>query len=145
MKLTVAIASGLSLLFANTALGLAVRDPTPTDSTPTATSKVKPRQAACENRTKFQFFGVNQSGAEFGENNIPGALSTDYTWPSPSSVDVRHPILLISHNNFCLTTHFFPRFLSVKLVLCKCRFQHFPCTVLGRPLKSTCKWSHRRL
>lgn len=38
-------------------------------------------------RTKFQFFGVNQSGAEFGNANIPGTLNKDYTWPSTDSVD----------------------------------------------------------
>ncbi|CAA7267109.1 unnamed protein product [Cyclocybe aegerita] len=38
-------------------------------------------------RTKFTYFGVNQAGAEFGENRIPGVLGTDYTWPSPSSID----------------------------------------------------------
>ncbi|KXN84735.1 Endoglucanase 3 [Leucoagaricus sp. SymC.cos] len=38
-------------------------------------------------RTKFKYFGVNQSGAEFGDGKIPGALGTDYTWPSPTSVD----------------------------------------------------------
>ncbi|KAG6851093.1 hypothetical protein H0H93_000973 [Arthromyces matolae] len=45
--------------------------------------------------TKFKYFGVNQSGAEFGSGNIPGVqaisyqgvLGTDYTWPSPSSID----------------------------------------------------------
>jgi endoglucanase len=30
---------------------------------------------------------VNESGAEFGNTAWPGALGTDYTWPSPSSVD----------------------------------------------------------
>lgn len=28
--------------------------------------------------SKFQFFGVNESGAEFGNGNLPGALGTDY-------------------------------------------------------------------
>ncbi|KAG5637145.1 hypothetical protein H0H81_005629 [Sphagnurus paluster] len=37
--------------------------------------------------TKFKYFGVNQSGAEFGNQNIPGVLGTDYTWPAPSSID----------------------------------------------------------
>lgn len=33
-------------------------------------------------RTKiFQFFGVNESGAEFGNTAIPGLLGKDYTWP----------------------------------------------------------------
>jgi hypothetical protein len=29
----------------------------------------------------FEFFGVNESGAEFGNLNLPGVLGTDYTWP----------------------------------------------------------------
>ncbi|TDL27839.1 glycoside hydrolase [Rickenella mellea] len=40
----------------------------------------------CPGRTKFKFFGVNESGAEFG-SAIPGVLGKDYTWPSPSSID----------------------------------------------------------
>jgi endoglucanase len=30
---------------------------------------------------KLQFVGINESGPEFGEGNIPGRLGTDYTWP----------------------------------------------------------------
>jgi endoglucanase len=37
--------------------------------------------------SKFQWFGVNESGAEFGSGNIPGVLGTDYTWPVTSSID----------------------------------------------------------
>ncbi|KAF8071917.1 endoglucanase [Lyophyllum atratum] len=37
--------------------------------------------------TKFKYFGVNQSGAEFGNTKIPGVLGTDYTWPATSSID----------------------------------------------------------
>lgn len=29
----------------------------------------------------FKWFGVNESGAEFGQGNIPGTLGKDYTWP----------------------------------------------------------------
>lgn len=29
----------------------------------------------------FEYFGVNESGAEFGNTNLPGVLGTDYTWP----------------------------------------------------------------
>jgi len=39
------------------------------------------------NATKFEYFGVNESGAEFGNGNIPGVLGTDYTWPVDSSFD----------------------------------------------------------
>jgi len=58
--------------------------PTPTINTPTRT---KGDLTCSGSRTKFTYFGVNESGAEFGQNNIPGALNTDYTWPSPSSID----------------------------------------------------------
>ncbi|KAL5525511.1 hypothetical protein ACEPAG_6847 [Sanghuangporus baumii] len=87
MKHTVAIAPVLALLFADSAFSLAARKPTPTDAIPTVTSNLQPRQVSCPNSTKFQFFGVNESGAEFGQNVIPGAEGTDYTWPSPSSID----------------------------------------------------------
>ncbi|KAF8656235.1 hypothetical protein AX16_002671 [Volvariella volvacea WC 439] len=55
---------------------------------PTTTSSApNPTSSGCPNATKFRFFGVNQAGAEFGENVIPGELGTHYTWPSPSSID----------------------------------------------------------
>ena len=38
--------------------------------------------------SKFKWFGVNESGAEFGQGNIPGVLGTDYTFPSNSSIQV---------------------------------------------------------
>lgn len=31
-------------------------------------------------------FGVSESGAEFGESNIPGTLGTDYTWPDTAKI-----------------------------------------------------------
>ncbi|KAH8112648.1 glycoside hydrolase [Phellopilus nigrolimitatus] len=61
---------------------------TTTISTPTTTSSAPSSSGTtCPNRTKFKFFGVNESGAEFGNTVIPGTLGTDYTWPSPSSID----------------------------------------------------------
>lgn len=38
-------------------------------------------------KSKFSFTGVNQSGAEFGNKNLPGQLGKDYTWPAHSSID----------------------------------------------------------
>ena len=38
-------------------------------------------------KSKFAFTGVNQSGAEFGNKNLPGQLNKDYTWPAHSSID----------------------------------------------------------
>ncbi|TDL25485.1 endoglucanase [Rickenella mellea] len=67
--------------------------PTTTAKPPTSTTTSAPPSGgtgsggSCANRTKFKFFGVNESGAEFGNGNIPGVLGTDYTWPSPSSID----------------------------------------------------------
>ncbi|KAK7040310.1 hypothetical protein VNI00_009778 [Paramarasmius palmivorus] len=46
-----------------------------------------PLASECADANEFTYFGVNQAGAEFGNQNIPGVLGTDYTWPSPSSID----------------------------------------------------------
>ncbi|KAL2863829.1 glycoside hydrolase family 5 protein [Aspergillus lucknowensis] len=37
-------------------------------------------------RATFQFFGVNESGAEFGEDTIPGEWGTDFTFPDPTTI-----------------------------------------------------------
>ncbi|KAI0750027.1 endoglucanase [Daedaleopsis nitida] len=59
----------------------------PSSATTTA-NPANPSNSLCPSATtKLKFFGVNQSGAEFGNNVIPGALGTDYTWPAPSSID----------------------------------------------------------
>jgi hypothetical protein len=51
------------------------------------------RNAGVEKRkSKFLFTGVNESGAEFGQGNLPGTLGTDYTWPVHSTIDVREEI-----------------------------------------------------
>lgn len=34
----------------------------------------------------FQFFGVNESGAQFGENSLPGVWGTHYIWPDLSTI-----------------------------------------------------------
>ena len=39
----------------------------------------------------FKFFGINESGAEFGNGNLPGTLGTDYTFPSNISISVIFP------------------------------------------------------
>jgi len=61
---------------------------TTTPSSPPSTTSSAPASSACPSaRTKFKLFGVNESGAEFGNTVVPGVLGTDYTWPSPSSID----------------------------------------------------------
>ncbi|KAH3196756.1 hypothetical protein LV157_004776 [Aspergillus fumigatus] len=38
----------------------------------------------------FVWFGSNESGAEFGENKLPGVLGTDYIWPDASTIKTLH-------------------------------------------------------
>jgi hypothetical protein len=47
-----------------------------------STSRNEVRQAG------FLFTGVNEAGAEFGQNTLPGQLGKHYTWPVPSTIDV---------------------------------------------------------
>ncbi|OCL02633.1 glycoside hydrolase family 5 protein [Glonium stellatum] len=37
--------------------------------------------------SKMKFFGVNESGPEFGNTNLPGTKGKDYTWPTLSTID----------------------------------------------------------
>ncbi|KAH9933594.1 endoglucanase [Epithele typhae] len=60
---------------------------TTTRPTSTTTSTAPSSSICSGSRTAFKHFGVSESGAEFGNGKIPGVLGTDYTWPSPSSVD----------------------------------------------------------
>jgi len=52
-----------------------------------ATSTSTAPSSSTGTATKFKYFGVNESGAEFGNTAIPGILGTDYTWPAESSID----------------------------------------------------------
>lgn len=40
---------------------------------------------------KMKWMGVDESGAEFGQNNLPGTYNKDYTFPATSSIDVSRP------------------------------------------------------
>ncbi|KAG9076597.1 hypothetical protein FS749_011588 [Ceratobasidium sp. UAMH 11750] len=61
----------------------------PGTATPTTTSRGStPTSGVCSGtRTKFKYFGVNESCAEFGQTAWPGVLGKDYTWPTQASVD----------------------------------------------------------
>ena len=74
MKLSLILSSALGLATTTGVLGAA-----------TATSAAV---VTCPGATPFEFFGVNESGAEFGNTVIPGTLGTDYTWPETTSIDV---------------------------------------------------------
>ncbi|KAJ7126929.1 endoglucanase [Mycena epipterygia] len=58
-----------------------------TTATATATSTAPASSGSCANRTKFKYFGVNQSGAEFGSATWPGTWGKDFIFPAPSSID----------------------------------------------------------
>ncbi|KAF8239797.1 endoglucanase [Tricholoma matsutake] len=54
----------------------------------TTTTSAVPTSSTCSaTRTKFKYFGVNESGAEFAPNALPGTAGTDYAFPAPSSID----------------------------------------------------------
>ena len=36
---------------------------------------------------KLNWFGINESGAEFGEKNLPGVYNKDFTWYDTKTID----------------------------------------------------------
>ena len=46
-----------------------------------------PNGTSSSNDTSIKLWGVNESGPEFGETNIPGTPETDYTWPNLTTID----------------------------------------------------------
>lgn len=46
----------------------------------------QPLTRLSQRASKLQFVGINESGPEFGEANIPGTYGTDYTWPDLSTI-----------------------------------------------------------
>jgi endoglucanase len=63
--------------------------PSSTLSVPNATSSVPlSRSTSTSTSGVFQWFGVNESGAEFGNTAIPGELGKDYTWPNTSAIEI---------------------------------------------------------
>jgi len=54
-----------------------------TTSAPQSTNSACPGAAT----TKFKYYGVNESGAEFGQGKYPGIKNTDYVWPTTTSYD----------------------------------------------------------
>jgi endoglucanase len=46
------------------------------------------KQSIKKRSTGFKWVGVSESGAEFGEGNVPGTLGSDYTWPETSQIKI---------------------------------------------------------
>lgn len=55
-----------------------------TSSAPPAATSSSPAPS----KGKFKWFGVNQSGAEFGEGTLPGLWGKHFIFPSTSSIQV---------------------------------------------------------
>lgn len=54
-------------------------------ATATFAAPVEQRQAA----KKLKWFGINESGAEFGEKNFTGVYGKEFTWYDLNTIDVR--------------------------------------------------------
>lgn len=67
--------------------GTATTSATSVKSTTATSTSTAPSSSASSGRTKFKYFGVNESGAEFGSTTWPGVLGTDYEWPATTSID----------------------------------------------------------
>lgn len=67
-----------SILF----LTAAVASTTPAHDDDPTTRVVKNKR-----KSSFEWAGINESGAEFGNTAIPGQLNKDYTWPAKSTID----------------------------------------------------------
>ncbi|ORY64140.1 glycoside hydrolase family 5 protein [Pseudomassariella vexata] len=58
-----------------------------TVATVLAAPTLEPTPTVRKRKSKFQFTGVNESGAEFGNTALPGQLGKDFTWPAHSAID----------------------------------------------------------
>jgi endoglucanase len=64
-----------------------------TSTRPVATTSQAPSPTPSSNPVpgKFKWFGINQSGAEFGDGIFPGREGTEFTFPSADTIRVRNP------------------------------------------------------
>ena len=60
----------------------------PPSTVPTQPATTTQPPPAGGKKGKFLWFGVNESGAEFGEKTWPGALGKEYTWYNFTTMDM---------------------------------------------------------
>jgi hypothetical protein len=72
-----------NIVLAASAASVACAYPRGRDVVPTKQSATIKKRA-----NGFTWLGVSESGAEFGEGNVPGTLGTDYIWPETSKIQV---------------------------------------------------------
>ena len=63
----------------------------PPPTTLQTSTTVSSAPGAVGTTAKFKWFGVDESGAEFGSTAIPGVYNKDFTFPSNQTIDVSVP------------------------------------------------------
>jgi endoglucanase len=53
-----------------------------------ATAFASPFEKRQNSTRKLKWFGINESGAEFGEKNFTGVYGTEYIWYDLNTIDV---------------------------------------------------------
>lgn len=61
----------------------------------TVTKSSTASAATSTSSTSMWWFGINESGAEFGETVLPGTYGTNYIFPDTDTIDVRPPLPLL--------------------------------------------------
>ncbi|KAJ5485078.1 endo-beta-1-4-glucanase B [Penicillium diatomitis] len=75
-----------NMVLAASAAGMAVAYPSGREIIPNGREISTTKRSVEKRANGFTWFGVSESGAEFGPGNIPGTLGKDYTWPVASKI-----------------------------------------------------------
>ncbi|KAF7904420.1 hypothetical protein EAF00_001754 [Botryotinia globosa] len=85
----VASSAAGSVVASSSAASSAAAVATPASSSPAAASSGKAAVAAASSSVaagKLQWIGASESGAEFGQTNLPGVVEKDYTFPNTTAI-----------------------------------------------------------
>lgn len=84
--------SGYTCSFINDYYSQCVPGSNPNPPSTTLSTVTQPSSSPTNNPNpgtgKFVWVGTNEAGGEFGENNLPGTLGKDYTFPDTAAIDV---------------------------------------------------------
>ncbi|KAM6511383.1 Endoglucanase gh5-1 [Fusarium falciforme] len=83
--------SGYTCSFINDYYSQCVPGSNPNPPSTTLSTVTQPSSSPTNNPNpgtgKFVWVGTNEAGGEFGENNLPGTLGKDYTFPDTAAID----------------------------------------------------------
>ncbi|KAH7239836.1 glycoside hydrolase superfamily [Fusarium solani] len=83
--------SGYTCSFINDYYSQCVPGSNPNPPSTTLSTVTQPSSSPTNNPNpgtgKFAWVGTNEAGGEFGENNLPGTLGKDYTFPDTAAID----------------------------------------------------------